>query len=219
MSYLNQLKQHLAGTEADNPDQTCGGFEGGRSTAFSSKPHSSEGFEGEPDRAFSTEKKERKLKNQFYRQKLACENRHQPVDIAGEIPLPPKPSEPSKAPYECFEGESYDIELWRRKFYGLNSYNPPCLGFRPGEWPRIFDAAHDFLERHAEAAHALGWSTLDLFGVHRTVGATRVDCCGALMLSGPFASSVEADCIRFGHLTYYRRPADPEAVPVWELVR
>jgi hypothetical protein len=58
--------------------------------------------------------------------------------------------------------------------------------------------ALDFIERHGAEAHRLGWTDVELCGVHPVVGVIRVDHCGALMLTvAGRVESVEAEAIRY----------------------
>jgi hypothetical protein len=70
---------------------------------------------------------------------------------------------------------------------------------------------------HGAQAQALGWSALDLFGVHPEVGVRRVDCCGSLMLSsGVRVVAVSADAIGYANGLVYRRRSVRPSVPLWE---
>ena len=105
---------------------------------------------------------------------------------------------------------------WRDGVALLDRSEPPCPGFRPGEWKAILRTLRHFMDHCAEGAAARGWAALDLFGVHPVVGAVRVDCCGALMLPGPSsATAITTEAITFGPLVYRKR-AMPQAVLVWE---
>jgi hypothetical protein len=112
-------------------------------------------------------------------------------------------------------------EGWREALLGLSPDHDPCPGFRPNTWARIWANALDFIARHGAEAHGLGWTAVELFGVHPVVGIVRVYCCGALML--PVAGrvlSVEADVIRFTNGLAFRRAFDSGAsVPVWNFGR
>ncbi|WP_157182285.1 hypothetical protein [Methylobacterium sp. WSM2598] len=130
------------------------------------------------------------------------------------------------------------MELWRAGFGLLSREEAPCPGYKrgdgqagaailpsdhsydPGDWPRAYDRAADFLERFGEEAEALGWTASLLFGVHPTRGVIRVDYCGALVLTvgGP-AVSLTGTEIRFGHLAYRKKPGQPTGIPVWEFCR
>jgi len=63
----------------------------------------------------------------------------------------------------------------------------------------------------------MGWTTLELFGVHPVVGVSRVDCCGALMVSsGSPIAEVTPALIRYrNRLAYRRTPPGGPSVPVW----
>src|SRR4051812_8437756 len=106
---------------------------------------------------------------------------------------------------------------WTQGLARLAPSRDPCLGFRAGQWLSVHAAALDFLASTAEAAAALGWSTVALFGVHRVVGVSRVDCCGALMVSsGSPIAEVTPALIRYRNgLAYRRKPPGGPSVPVW----
>lgn len=106
---------------------------------------------------------------------------------------------------------------WLDAFERLSSQREPCPGFRAGDWPKVYRAAVAFLEDFGEQASALGWATLDLFGVHPDVGMVRVDCAGALMVSGGArVVALTADTIRYVDGLTYRRTALGPAVAVWD---
>src|SRR5690349_5503010 len=117
------------------------------------------------------------------------------------------------------EGDAHAALVAERK-QGLARLAPvhaPCPGFRTGQWLSVHAAARGFLRSTAGAAAAMGWPTLELFGVHPVVGVSRVDCCGALMVSGgsPIAE-VTPECIRYRNgLAYRRTPPGGPSVPVW----
>jgi hypothetical protein len=77
--------------------------------------------------------------------------------------------------------------------------------------------ALEFLDRHGAEAHALGWTAEELFGVHPTLGAIRVDYCGALMLSvAGRVLAVEANLIRYVNgLAFRPGVGSSPSVPVW----
>src|SRR3954468_13262120 len=114
---------------------------------------------------------------------------------------------------------SYPLALeWFKNFRRLSPAPDPCPGFSRGQWARVRAAAVAFLAHHAEAAAGMGWTTLELFGVHETVGVRRVDCCGALMVSnGSAVVEIAPDMIRYANdLKYRRSPPHGPCVPVWE---
>ena len=106
---------------------------------------------------------------------------------------------------------------WQRALSGLHRERPPCPLFR--HWPEVLRTAERFLQDHGEAAVRLGWTDLDLFGVHRLVGTIRVDCSGALMVSGGSpVVEITAELVRFESGLAYRRapwPPDDLVIPVW----
>ncbi|MCJ2006658.1 hypothetical protein [Methylobacterium sp. J-092] len=50
-------------------------------------------------------------------------------------------------------------------------------------WEKKREVAIDFLDRFGEEAVTLGWTATDLFGVHPTVDAVRLDYCGGSMIN------------------------------------
>ena len=109
------------------------------------------------------------------------------------------------------------VAEWTQGLARLASTRDPCPGFRTGQWLSVHAAALDFLANTAEAAAALGWTTLELFGVHPVVGVSRVDCCGALTVSGgsPIAEVTPA-LIRYRNgLAFRRTPPGGPSLPVW----
>jgi hypothetical protein len=74
----------------------------------------------------------------------------------------------------------------------------------------------DFLERFGAQAVELGWTDLDLFGIHPQIGATRSDHCSALVLTGRPIEVIDAKTVRYGNLTYNRdKPGRPRGIPIW----
>jgi hypothetical protein len=83
-------------------------------------------------------------------------------------------------------------------------------------WHEVISDAEIFLSRWGSAAHSLGWTALDLFGVHPTAPA-RVDVMGLLLLiqgGEVLALTMDAATIRrkTGAVLTYRRPAAPGAI-------
>jgi hypothetical protein len=59
----------------------------------------------------------------------------------------------------------------------------PCpTGWSPHAWAQLLDDMGGFLSTWATPATELGWSELDLFGVHRAVPRARFDVMGLLPL-------------------------------------
>jgi hypothetical protein len=80
-----------------------------------------------------------------------------------------------------------------------------------------------FLSTWGHRADDLGWTTLDLFGVHPTAPAARFSYMGLLLLvnsGGVVAITAETAVIeqQSGHrLTHTRQPPEPDCVAVWDL--
>jgi hypothetical protein len=107
------------------------------------------------------------------------------------------------------------VAEWKQGLARLAPTRDPCPGFRAGQWLSVHAVVLDFLANTAEAAAAMGWSTVALFGVHPVVGVRRVDCCGALMVSsGSPITEVTPECIRYRNgLAYRRTPQEARACP------
>lgn len=113
-------------------------------------------------------------------------------------------------------------EYWRQHAARLDPAVDPCPGFGRTEWPRVHRAIADFLNPAAPFARIAAkqhWTTLKLFGVHKKVGARRVDVCGALLVSmdSP-VTAVSQTTIRFANgLGTARLALDPSiSVVVWD---
>ena len=105
----------------------------------------------------------------------------------------------------------------RQSFSTLKPSASPCPGLAGPKWQAVHAAALDFLDFYADEAEGLGWSKLQLFGVHPELGVLRSDFCGALVLSGEKASGVESNRILFQRTHYLRDvPGVPSGgVPLW----
>jgi hypothetical protein len=70
-------------------------------------------------------------------------------------------------------------------------------------------------DRWADEAVALGWTTLDLFGVRPEAGIVRSDHCSAIVMSDAKVTAGTANRIDFVNTAYYRdTPGRPSgAVP------
>ena len=109
-----------------------------------------------------------------------------------------------------------DVQVWREAFGRLDPMKAPCPGFTASRWTATHEAVQDFLDHHAERAAEFGYSALDLFGVHLSAGAIRLDYRGGLMIGTLKAQAVEPTRISFGALAYYRDvPGRGVGVPVW----
>ena len=114
-----------------------------------------------------------------------------------------------------------DPKLWRQGFLTLSPGVSPCHGLTGANWTAIHAKGIDFLDRWADQAVALGWTTLDCWGVHPEAGTIRSDFCGALVLSTDLVSGITETRMRFVNTTFYRdTPGRPEgAVPLWQFGR
>ena len=110
-----------------------------------------------------------------------------------------------------------DPKLWRQGFLDLRPSAVPCPGFTTQSWGGTHEKCIDFLDRWAEEAAALGWTTLDLFGVHPEAGVIRPDFCGAIVMSDAKVSAITDRRIAFLNTAFYRdTPGRPTgAVPLW----
>ncbi|MHC1999543.1 hypothetical protein ACYQR9_03750 [Methylobacterium sp. CM6241] len=117
----------------------------------------------------------------------------------------------------AFKIEPNSPQAWREAFLNLKPSVVSCSGLTPTSWPAIHAASLDFLDKHADEAGRLGWTTLQLFGVHSDLGVIRSDFCGAMVLSGDLVTEVHPDFIRFARTRYFRYvPGRPTgAVPIW----
>lgn len=110
-----------------------------------------------------------------------------------------------------------DPAPWRKGFLDLRPSVVPCPGFTLQSWGGAHEACVDFLDRWADEAVALGWTTLEIFGVHPEVGTVRPDFCGAQVLGAERVSEIAETRMQFVNTTYYRNtPGRPTgAVPLW----
>jgi hypothetical protein len=98
---------------------------------------------------------------------------------------------------------------------------PLLPGFSYVRWEPLVADGTLFLDRWAADAERLGWTTLDLFGVHPVAPAARYDVMGLVPLinGGAVVQLTEATATiersRLSRLTY-RRTKPVGAVPIWE---
>ncbi len=107
---------------------------------------------------------------------------------------------------------------------------------RHGQWPVLIAGARAFARRWDRTARKCGWTSLQLYGLHRRAPWANLAGMGAAFLvagSGrpaPFlvelaggpATSVDKDAVVLvtptgSRLRIYRRPPDPEALLAWQL--
>jgi hypothetical protein len=70
---------------------------------------------------------------------------------------------------------------WIKVFAGLHNMEMPGA-FTADRWRHIVDDAEIFLRQWGSTAFQLGWSILDVFGVHPVVPASRFDAMGLVPL-------------------------------------
>ena len=145
------------------------------------------------------------------------------------VPVVPPPDPQGSARRETPVGTTIDVDAslaaspsighWQCGLAKLNPAEPP-FGFTPDRWFRLIDGGTAFLDAWGRTAAALGWSTLDVFGVHPEAPAARYDVMGLVPLLGDGElMAVEATHATMrmptgSKLTYLRRPR-PGAVPIW----
>jgi len=120
--------------------------------------------------------------------------------------------------------EPGQLREWRDAFSAIDRDRPP-KGYQEDLWHYLHRDAVAFLDTWGETAAALGWSTLDLFGVHRLAPTANYSAMGLLpLLRGSVVVAMTADSatVRRGaagaHLTFRRQPPHHEAVLVWDLI-
>jgi hypothetical protein len=102
--------------------------------------------------------------------------------------------------------------------------HPPPLGFSEADWHQFKRDGLALLAEHGPRLARLGWTTLDLFGLHDTRPGVRVSHSGlARFLHGDAIAELTERHARIRRrttgsvLTFYRSPAQPGAVPAWDL--
>ncbi len=92
------------------------------------------------------------------------------------------------------------------------------------KWQALREDAYHFLQDHAARTHELGWTALDLFGVHRTRPWVRFDVMGLvpLLAAAKVVALSEGQAViekpSGARVTFRRRGRVPsEARPVWSL--
>jgi hypothetical protein len=101
--------------------------------------------------------------------------------------------------------------------------HPAPAGFAERNWHQLKLDALALLRDHGDRLAALGWTTLDLFGLHRTLPAVRVDASGLVrFIHGGTITGITATTAGIRRptgavLTYRRTAPHPDTVPAWEL--
>jgi hypothetical protein len=97
-------------------------------------------------------------------------------------------------------------------------------GFSQQRWTRLLIDAERFVEQWGDRASELGWSLLNVFGVHCQAPEARYDVMGL----GPLIGGGEVVSLTRTHATIrtptgaslsYLKGSTKDAVPIWELAR
>ena len=141
---------------------------------------------------------------------------HGRLSAAAPAPHPPKVPKAPKA--------DDTLQAWLEGCRDLPS--APPAGFSDQRWVRIVGRVDDFLDRWAETAIDLGWTTLDVFGCDEAAPDRRFDCMGLVLLLdrcrivGIDAAGADlASTIGDARQRFRRRPMPPGTVPLWQLVQ
>jgi hypothetical protein len=110
---------------------------------------------------------------------------------------------------------------WAEGFARLDLASP-ASGFSDERWRRMIDDGGRFLDQWAHRAAALGWSPLDVFGVHPVAPSARYDAMGLVPLigGGDIVTITETSATirgRSGRELVYLRRRTADAVTLWEL--
>lgn len=108
-----------------------------------------------------------------------------------------------------------------KTYFGWMETGPKLECFGEHRWNLMTDDAAAFLKCWGKIAHQLGWTTLDLFGVHPAAPAARFDVMGLIpVLNGGRVITISAEGATIkapsGAILTYRRPDQAGAVPVTE---
>lgn len=80
------------------------------------------------------------------------------------------------------DGASSERSEWHAILADLERQSPPEW-LSASRWCELLSDAESFLSRWSDAAQSLGWTALDLFGVHPQAPASRFDAMGLLLLT------------------------------------
>lgn len=105
---------------------------------------------------------------------------------------------------------------WHAILADLEQQNCPDW-LSPDRWNALLANSENFLSRWGSAAHSLGWTALDLFGVHPIAPAARFDVMGLMLLTqGGAVVALTADGATVRRTTgaalSYQRPTQTRAV-------
>lgn len=104
---------------------------------------------------------------------------------------------------------------WAEHFARIEQDGPPG-DFSPTRWEAALDGALVFADQWGAEAHRLGWDVSEVFGLHPTAPAARVDCRGLAWLLGDGSQVVAMDrcganikTARGGHQRFHRSRGNP----------
>jgi hypothetical protein len=124
-------------------------------------------------------------------------------------------------PFQC-EGPPADVIAGLE----LLARSPPLWPIGAEEWCRAIASVRAFAGRWDVSARASGWTSLELYGLHRRGAYARLDAMGAAWLlarSGDIALAVDAGAMVVptfagNRLRIYRATPGPSAALAWTLV-
>jgi len=134
--------------------------------------------------------------------------------VPNDIDLDTTPEVPSEQPLP------YPAE-WLTGVQAMVKMKPPD-GFPEPEWAKAVAAAQNMLDRHGAELHRLGWTALNLFGLHPVAPYNRQDAKGLVFLLGgrnlKCIGSNVADIVVMSTQTLqtFTRHDHPDAVLAWE---
>ena len=124
------------------------------------------------------------------------------------------------------QGRASQIEVgapadWHAILVELNRCEP-VEWLSAERWFEVIDDAEAFISRWGNAAEKLGWTALDLFGVHPTAPASRFDVMGLVLFINGGAVVALTDGVatirrRSNAILTYRRSCQPAALLISEL--
>jgi hypothetical protein len=111
---------------------------------------------------------------------------------------------------------------WAQGYAALCTMPRPAA-YAPERWRQLVDDGRYFLDQWGRQAAALGWRTVDCFGVDPGAPETRYDGMGLVpLLSGRRVCAIKKDaagidCSKGKYLTFYRRHMAAGAVAIWKM--
>jgi hypothetical protein len=102
-------------------------------------------------------------------------------------------------------------------------YGTPLEAFGPARWDQLIQDSLRFINQWGDEAASLGWTDIDLFGVHPSAPAYRFDCMGlVLLITGRKILELNVGRAvllspRGSRLTYRRLIETGKSTPLWHL--